>query len=198
MKIELNEISKAYENKIVFERYSLTVESGNIYCIMGESGKGKTTLLRILMGLEKPDAGMIHGLDGRRVRAVFQEDRLLENNTVMDNIRFVLPPGSSISRQQIKDACEKVGLKDCEEQYVRELSGGMKRRVTILRALLSDYEILLLDEPLKGLDNENKQKVITFMQEMWKDKLEQSIVIMVTHDVDEAKAMKGIVVGLER
>lgn len=197
MKIELNEISKSYENAMVISNYSLTLTSGNIYCIMGESGKGKTTLLRMLMNLEKPDKGVIIGIENKRVRAVFQEERLLENNTVMDNILFVLPRVNSATKQRIKDACESVGLKDCETQYIRELSGGMKRRVAILRALLSEYDILLLDEPLKGLDRENKLKVITFMQEMWKDKLEQHIVIMVTHDIEETRAVKGIVIELD-
>ena len=181
MKIELSKISKSYEKKKVLENYSLTLTSGRVYCIMGESGKGKTTLLRLLMRLEKPDEGEIHGLENRRIRAVFQEERLLENNTVMDNILFVLQHVNSITKQQIKEACNEVGLKDCEKQYVRELSGGMKRRVAILRALLSEYDVLLLDEPLKGLDKENKQKVITFMQEMWKGKLEKCIEIGRAH-----------------
>lgn len=160
---------------------------------MGESGKGKTTLLRILMGLEKADRGQVIGLNNRRIRAVFQEDRLLEENTVMDNILFVMPHRGEKERDVVRIACEEVGLAGSENKLVKELSGGMKRRVAIIRALLSDFDILLLDEPLKGLDAENKQRVIQFMRSVINRKDKEYIVIMVTHDKDDVELVEGSV-----
>ena len=193
MQINVNNLSKTYGNQAVLKDLTCSFSSGTIHCIMGESGKGKTTLLRILMGLEKADHGQVIGLNNRRVRAVFQEDRLLEENTVIDNILFVMPHGDEKVRKAIGIACEEVGLAGSEDKLVKELSGGMKRRVAILRALLSDFDILLLDEPLKVLDVENKRRVAQFMKSVIDKKAKEHIVIMVTHDMEDVELVKGSV-----
>lgn len=193
MQIEVNNIYKSYGNQVVLNDLSCSFSSGVIHCVMGESGKGKTTLLRILMGLEKADRGQVIGLNNRRIRAVFQEDRLLEENTVMDNILFVMPRSDEKERDVVRAACEEVGLAGNENKLVKELSGGMKRRVAILRALLTDFDILLLDEPLKGLDAENKQRVVQFMKSVISQKDKKRIVIMVTHDKEDVELMEGSV-----
>lgn len=193
MQIDVNNIYKSYGNQVVLKDLSCSFSAGVIHCVMGESGKGKTTLLRILMGLEKADRGQVIGLNNRRIRAVFQEDRLLEENTVMDNILFVIPRSDEKERDVVRAACEEVGLAGNENKLVKELSGGMKRRVAILRALLSDFDILLLDEPLKGLDVENKQRVVQFMKSVINRKDKEHIVIMVTHDKEDVELMEGSV-----
>lgn len=193
MQIDVKNIYKSYGSQVVLNNLSCSFSSGKIQCVMGESGKGKTTLLRILMGLEKVDRGQVFGLNNRRIRAVFQEDRLLEENTVMDNILFVMPHSDEKERKAIRIACEEVGLVGSENKLVKELSGGMKRRIAILRALLSDFDILLLDEPLKGLDVENKQKVVQFMKSVINQGERDYLVIMVTHDMEDVELVEGSV-----
>ena len=142
---------------------------------MGPSGCGKTTLLRILLGLETADAGTITGLEGRRMSAVFQEDRLCENVSAVSNLRLVNP---ALSRRAAEAALTELGLGEALSQPVREFSGGMKRRVAILRALLAEFDLLLADEPFKGLDEETKRQTMAYFAEHTRGKT----VILVTHE----------------
>ena len=155
---------------------------GKTGCITAPSGIGKTTLLRILRGLESLDSGSISELENVTVGSVFQEDRLCENMTAADNIKLVSP---KLDDKEILSAMQAVGLVDCEKRIVSELSGGMRRRVAILRAVLFDADLYLLDEPFKGLDTDTKSDVIAFI----KRKLFGKTVILVTHDPEEAKQM---------
>jgi NitT/TauT family transport system ATP-binding protein len=193
MQIDVKNLYKTYANQVVLEDLSCSFSSGTFHCIMGESGKGKTTLLRILMHLEEADSGQVLGLNNKKIRAVFQEDRLLEENTAMDNIMFVMPHSDDKARNTVRIACEEVGLAGNENKPVKELSGGMKRRVAILRAFLSDFDVLLLDEPLKGLDLDNKKKVVRFMKSILNRKENEYIVIMVTHDKEDVELVGGSV-----
>ena len=134
---------------------------------MAPSGKGKTTLLNILLGLEPYDKGRIRGLEGRKKSAVFQEDRLCENLSSRANIRMIRERKISGCREfskKMEEGLEALELKEWGNQPVRELSGGMKRRTAILRALLADWEILFMDEPFKGLDIETKKKVMEYVR----------------------------------
>lgn len=180
MDILLHNVSKAYGEKIIFHRYCLSLPEHKLSVIMGSSGKGKTTLLHLILGLQKPDSGEIKG---NRVRksAIFQEDRLCMNLSAVGNIRLVNP---KLTKEAIEEEMKKIGLKNCFHQPVREFSGGMKRRVAILRALLCEAELLVLDEPFQGLDKDTKETVIEYM----KEKIENKTVIMVTHDQKEAEA----------
>ena len=152
MAIKIENLSKSYDGRQVFENLNMELTEGRITCIMAPSGKGKTTLLRILIGLEQADRGKITGIEGKNISVVFQEDRLCENLNVLSNIRLVQK-----EKTEIREGLEAVGLLDCCHQPVRELSGGMKRRVAILRALYAKWDILFLDEPFKGLDKEMKE-----------------------------------------
>ena len=124
-------LCKAYDGKPVLRDFSAVLPAGRVTGLMAPSGAGKTTLLRILMGLEQPDAGSVAGLQGRRMSAVFQEDRLCDNLDAVANVRLVTP---GISSAQALDALNAVGLGGCAGQPARELSGGMRRRVALLRA----------------------------------------------------------------
>lgn len=179
--IVLSGIHKSFDGKVVLKDLSLIIPSGSTTCFMAPSGYGKTTLLRLLMGLISPDAGTIVGLEDLRMSTVFQEDRLAEHLSAVANIRLVSP---SLTEEQVLEALEVMKLEDSAHQMVRELSGGMRRRVTLLRALLSDYDLLLLDEPFKGLDEETKQLVI----EEAKTLTQGSTVLLVTHELAEAVA----------
>ena len=123
MDIVLNGLYKSFEGKMVLQNYSRRLREGRTTCITGPSGVGKTTLLRILMGLEQPDAGTIEGLGTRRLSAVFQEERFCENLTAVRNIGLVLP--GRLNRPLIEDELRALSLTDADfSGPVRELSGG--------------------------------------------------------------------------
>lgn len=180
--IVIRSLSKAFDGKPALQGFSATLPAGRVSCIMAPSGGGKTTLLRILLGLEAADSGEVHGLAGLRLSAVFQEDRLLENLSPVANIRLVNPRRP---RGEVLAALAAVRLSGCADQPARELSGGMRRRVAILRALLAEWDVLLLDEPFKGLDEETKACVLAFVRRA----VEGRTAVLVTHDAAEARAL---------
>lgn len=169
-------ITKSYADNTVLENFTHDFAEGKVTAVLGKSGCGKSTLLNVLMGLTAPDSGTVTR-DGR-ISAVFQEDRLCENLTASANIRLVT--GKRCSRSRIADELSAVGL-DCPDKPVRELSGGMKRRTALLRALLAEYDILFLDEPFKGLDSDTKQTVLEYCKCVTAGKT----VVFVTHDSAE-------------
>ncbi len=180
--IIIRNISKAFAENDVLKAFSAVIPAGEISCLMAPSGRGKTTLLRILMGLEQPDSGHISGVTGFRLSAVFQEDRLCENLSPVTNIRLVC---RSHSTRAVIDALNAAGLSGCIGQPVRELSGGMRRRVALLRALMADYDILFLDEPFKGLDAAAKATVMA----QTRKHIQGKTVLLVTHDPQEAQTL---------
>ncbi len=178
MDIVLENVCKSYNDKQVLDNLTYTFKDKTITCIMGKSGIGKTTLLNILMKLETKDSGKILGLEKAKMSAVFQENRLCENLNAILNIKLV----TNKNVEEIKEKLEMIGITAGDFKPVSEYSGGMKRRVAIVRALMSDYDLLLMDEPLKGLDEDTKLKVIKLICDMTKSKT----VIIVTHDEDES------------
>ncbi len=197
MDIVINSLSKKYGEKEVIKNFSARIKDGSVLSVMAPSGGGKTTLLRILAGLETADKGYIEGLENKKVSMVFQEDRLCNDLNAITNIRIICgkknngPKGITDSR--IYDELEKAGLKGNEKYPVRELSGGMRRRIAIVRALMADYDILILDEPFAGLDLENKKRMADYIKEKSKGKT----VILVTHDKAEAEIMGGEILNLK-
>lgn len=184
MDITLQNVSKSFGDKQVLQGFSHTFPQGELTCVMGPSGCGKTTLLSLLLGLEMPDSGEILGMEGQKLSAVFQEDRLCENAGAVSNIRLVNP---RLSKGEVEEMLREVGLGDSLGQPVRTLSGGMKRRVAILRALAAEYDVLLADEPFKGLDEATKEQVMaTFLE-----RTQGKTVLLVTHETKEAQALGG-------
>mgnify|MGYP002511183695 CR=1 FL=1 len=188
----IRNVSKSFGSKKVFEGLDLTIKGGAVTGIMAPSGAGKTTLLRILMGLEAVDGGSVTGLEGKRFSAVFQEERLCEGMTAADNIRLVMPTSASASLPAILAEMDRIGLDSCGDQPAAELSGGMRRRVGILRALLAEYDVLFLDEPFKGLDEALKEQVMAYVRE----KTAGKTVVFVTHDRAEAAVLADEVITL--
>lgn len=178
MDIVIKNLCKKYDGITVLSNYNEVFKEGQVSLIMGTSGIGKTTLIRILMGLEKADSGTIKGIDDKRISAVFQEDSLCQNLSVIANIKLVC---DDIDKDKIEKALEILGLKDYGNKRVRELSGGMKRRVAILRAIMYKFDLLIMDEPFKGLDLETKNKVVNFI----KDNIKGKTIILITHDLDD-------------
>ncbi len=197
MDITVSNITKKYGTETVLNNFSHTFKENTFTVIMGRSGVGKTTLLKILSGLEAPDSGSITGIDGKKISFVFQENRLCSNLTGYLNVRMVLEekkitPKSDLYKR-ISAAFKKVNLDISDKKPVSNYSGGMKRRIAILRALFATYDILFMDEPLKGLDNETKDSVISLIKEMTAGKT----VIMVTHDLSEAESFNAEVLELK-
>jgi len=192
MAIEIMNISKAYGSNMIFDRFSCQIEIGSCTCVMGSSGQGKTTLLRIILGLEQPDSGQISGMSNKRKSVIFQEDRLCENLSAAANIRLVCH--KTMKTKSIIEAMSAVGLtSDCVKQPTRSMSGGQRRRVAILRALMAEYDVLFMDEPFKGLDMETKERVMRYTKEQIKGKT----VIFVTHDKAECKTMGGKIIYIK-
>lgn len=182
-------ICKAFNGKAVLKNLTHEFAEGKITALVGQSGCGKTTLLSILMGIIPLDSGTLIGFD-KPISAVFQEDRLCENLTVSANIRLVT--GKRLSKTEIERELCAVELSDCANKPVRELSGGMKRRAAIVRAMLADSEILFLDEPFKGLDSDTKHVVIEYVRK----RSEGKTVIFVTHDREECETLANETVEL--
>ncbi len=174
----IKNLSKAYGSNKVLENISVTFPAREISCVMAPSGKGKTTLFKIIMGLEKADSGEVIIPKDSTLAAVFQEDRLCENLTAEANIVIA----TSARKEKIAGALCEIGLNGFEKAAVSTLSGGMKRRVAILRALLSSADIILMDEPFKGLDEDTKHNVMQLVKRYTKEKT----VIIVTHIESEA------------
>ena len=181
--IRVDNVSKSYGDKHGLSNVSCEFEDGKIYCMMGESGVGKTTLIRLIMGLEKPDEGYISS--SKQFAAAFQEDRLLEDRDAVDNVMFVLKNGGSKSREQTEQYLSELLPEDRLHIRVDSLSGGMRRRVAVARAMLSDRNTIILDEPFTGLDDETKKTVINFIKK-WQN---NRTVIVVTHSYTDSEML---------
>ncbi len=173
MEIRVEGLCKSYGGKAVLTGVSAVFPQG-ITCVSAPSGTGKTTLLRLLLGLEKPDGGAIYGADCRWA-AVFQEDRLLEDLPAGANLRFALgevPPAAGALLAEL-------GLELDDPKPVRAWSGGMKRRLALARALLAPSDALALDEPFTGLDPENRARCIALIRAAGREKP----VLLATHEL---------------
>lgn len=179
MDIEIKALYKSFGDKLVLNNINALFLDKKINCIMGDSGCGKTTLINILMGITKADSGSLLGLNQKVISAIFQEDRLCENLSLIKNIRLVCH--KNISDQEIKNHIIAVGLGDYLYEPVYTLSGGMKRRVSIVRAIIYNSDIVIMDEPLKGLDEATKSIIIEYIKEYSSNKM----LIVVTHDERE-------------
>ena len=179
--IELKNVSMAYGDKKVIKNLSLRFDSPGTYAVLGPSGRGKTTLLRLIAGLEKPQSGSILLPEGAKIAFCFQEDRLLPFKTVLENVSLVCG-----SVDHARRWLQAVGLADEENAYPSALSGGMKRRAALARALAYDGDILLMDEPFRALDAKTHESMLGLVRSAARDKL----LILVTHDETDADGMQ--------
>lgn len=187
-KIIISDITKRFGEKTVLDHFSLEIEKGGIFLIMGASGCGKTTLLRIMTGLEKANEGKVEGVELDKISFVFQEDRLIDHLSALSNA--VLPLKSDANaRKAGMEALALLGLAGEEKKRARNLSGGMARRVSIARAMLKEADIVFMDEPFKGLDKDTKEKTISFVKKY----AEGKTLIVVTHSQSEAELLGGSV-----
>lgn len=191
MELLIRQLSKSFDGQTVLNHVNLHLVSGNIYCLMGPSGSGKTTLFHILLGLLKADSGKIEGLRKSKISAVFQEHRLCEVFTPIENVTMVMPHSSG-NHKKAKNALVRLLPAACLDRPVSALSGGMKRRVAIIRALLVPFDILIMDEPFTGLDEDTKQEVISYIKEQCEGKL----VLISTHQEEDVELLNGIKIHL--
>lgn len=189
-RVTVSHVSKAFQGQQVLSDVSFVFEEGQIYCLMGASGSGKTTFFRILMGLEKADSGKVSGI--KRISAVFQEDCLLEYCNAVDNVCLVLE--GHAARRQAAEKLQRLLPGDCIYKPVRELSGGMRRRVALARAMLAESELLILDEPFTGLDGASKEQAFQFIRDFKAGRT----LLFSTHDRADAEALGATICLLTR
>lgn len=195
--IELRRLSFAYQGRNgllpVFEDIDLVVETNEFFCIIGPSGCGKSTLLKIVAGFEKPSSGVvthngvkIKGISPKRAM-VFQDDAVFPWLTVQQNVEYGLKVrGIPIERRRAESRrlIDLVGLTGFEALYPKQLSGGMRKRVDIARALANQPQVLLMDEPFGALDAMTKEMLQVELTRIWES--EPKTVLFITHDVEEA------------
>ena len=196
----MESVSKNYSDKTILQDFSYVFEPGQIYGVMGESGRGKTTLLRICAGLEEIQEGKLcfrslsmsedRKEESRKVAMMFQEDRLLSQCNAVTNV--LLTCDTLYQSEEVKDIlCELLPM-DSLEQPVAELSGGMKRRVAVARALLSSSDLLILDEPFTGLDEETRTKVREWILRYRKGRT----MLIATHEKEDLEYFNATILNL--
>jgi NitT/TauT family transport system ATP-binding protein len=200
-KLSIEEVSKSFQSAsgsvLALDRVSLNVAEGEFVCLVGASGCGKTTMLNIIAGLEKPDSGTVLA-DGKPVTSpgrerlvMFQEPALFPWLNVFGNVLFGLKLKPNLSQKNRRDVAkyylELVGLSRFERANIHELSGGMKQRVSLARALAPNPRVLLMDEPFAALDALTREQLYGDIQEIWKAR--RKTIVFVTHNVREAACL---------
>ena len=179
--LSISDLTKKFDAKTIFGNFSLTINSSEVNCLKAPSGFGKSTLLKLIVGITKKDMGEINFNKKYSFAYAFQDIRLLNWLTVEENIAFIFKhKPNTESLKQIAYLLEKLELTELTHKYPYELSGGQQQRVSLARALAAKSDVLLLDEPLTGLDNELKTKIITFLEE-WLE-AEKPLIIWATHE----------------
>lgn len=188
--IEVKNIVKSFGKKTVLNNVSFSVPNAGVYAIVGRSGIGKTTLLRLIAGLDTPDSGSI---DAKNVKIAykFQEPRLIDWLTALDNIAVVIEDKST-AVELARAWLATVDLSDVALLYPDQLSGGMQQRVALARALAFEGDVLLLDEPFSAVDEETKQTLLSLVKQY----AQTHAVILVTHDTSEIETLEASVIPL--
>lgn len=186
--LELQNISHRFGDQWVLRDQDLKLCPGQHLAVMGPSGRGKTTLLRIALGLVTPTSGTVTNTFSK-VGVVFQEPRLLPWRTALENVNLVLGDGSQ-TLQRAAHYLDLVGLADARDKLPRELSGGMQQRLALARALAVEGDCLILDEPFKAMDEALRNRMIALVKES------KAAILLVTHDAWEAKQLDCEILGL--
>ena len=183
--VTLKGVSKSYGGLSVLQGLDMEFEGGRISCILGPSGAGKTTILNIICGMTDYLGTVSRG--GGAVSYIYQDERLIESLTVYGNLEYVLlavEKDGQKRRQAIEHILETVELSQKSNSYPRQLSGGMRQRVSMARAFVYPSALLLMDEPFRSLDIALKKRMTEAFLKLWE--ADRRTVIFVTHDIDEA------------
>ncbi len=195
MTLQVKALGRRFGEKQVLQQVNFSVGKGEIVSLLGTSGCGKSTVLRALAGLDNDYEGNISIPSDQRVGFIFQEPRLLPWKTVLANATFGLKGDRKENEAKARRYLELVGLKEAEKLYPRELSGGMAQRAAIARALVTEPDILLLDEPFSALDAFTKMQLQELLLKIWETT--GTTIILVTHDIDEALYLSDRVLLLQ-
>ena len=211
MKMEIKNLSKKFGDKVVLDHVSLQMESGKIYGFVGRNGSGKTMLMKHILGFIYPTEGAVY-LDGKRigkdiaapenVGAIIENPGFLPEYSGYKNLRLLAMIKGIIGKEEIKDAMELVGLDGDSKQHVRKYSLGMKQRLGLAQALMENPELLLLDEPMNGLDHDGVREIRKVLLEQ---KQQGKLIVIASHNREDIEVLcdeiyyfdKGIV-GTER
>ncbi len=179
--LKIKNLSFSFGKKLVINNFSLNIKKGEKIWLSGPSGCGKTTLINLILGLLKADNGEIV-VSTTKPSVVFQENRLLPYYTVMQNIELV-----GGDKEKGKKILSALGISETQNAYPASLSGGMKRRAAIARALSVPFDLLILDEPFNGIDENNLMLTINCIKEFAQDKT----IILITHNPEEAALLEA-------
>ncbi len=200
--LDLRGVRKVFQSNTVIEHFDLEVPAGEFLAILGPSGCGKSTLLRLIARLLEPDGGTISivpGADRFQTSFVFQDAHLLPWRTVLDNAALPLEL-MGVAREErhakARAALSEIGLAEAEDRYPAQLSGGMRMRVSLARALVAEPRLLLLDEPFAALDEVTRFRLDLRLRELWKER--GLTVVFVTHSISEAAFLANRAVVLAR
>jgi phospholipid/cholesterol/gamma-HCH transport system ATP-binding protein len=209
--LEIKGVRKSFGENVVLDRIDLTVERGSITTIMGKSGIGKSVLLKCIAGIHKPDAGTILiegspcrgggcGENAPRLSYCFQQNALFDSLTAMENVALPLIETSNIShraaRIRVLKLLQQLDLTDVVKKYPSQLSGGMQKRVALARALVTQPQLILFDEPTAGLDPQRKNSVFTMVAD-YRRRFDFTA-LMVSHDIPEALFVSDRVAWMDR
>ena len=190
--IALRGVTRRFGEQTVLDGLSLALAAGHVTALMGPNASGKTTVARLFLGLDEPDGGRVDGLRGLRCAAVFQEDRLCQHLSAVDNLRLVLGR-AEWPRVDAELALAGLGP-EALSKPVRELSGGQRRRVAIARAMVVESDLVVLDEPFTGVDVDTKPQLLQYV----KARIAGRTTLLITHDRVEAAQLGAQIVRLGR
>ncbi|WP_291653543.1 ATP-binding cassette domain-containing protein [Clostridium sp.] len=187
--IKFNNVNIRFDDRVLYDDFSINFEENTVNFIMGESGIGKSTLTKYIKDQ------LISS--GNKVSVVFQESRLIPWKNVYNNLDIVIKNRlrKDERKAKINDILQNMNLLNCKDLYPHELSGGMRQRVNIARAVIYDADIFIMDEPFKGLDKANKENIIKYIKQYFYDNKKTAIII--SHDINEAKEFTKKIIFLK-
>ena len=192
--VELKNIEKNYTNFDL--KINLKINKGEIFGLIGQSGSGKSTILRIIQGILKADKGEINIAKNTEIAYIFQEFNLLYNKNVFDNVALPLILKKKLSAEKVEEVLKFVGLSDRKESFIASLSGGERQRVAIARALVSNPQLLLCDEVTASLDKSVKDEILDLFEEI--NKNYGTTILVVTHELEVVKRLCSRVAIIEK
>lgn len=200
----IQDLGRKFSQRTIIEHLNLEVRAGDFVSLLGSSGSGKSTLLRLIAGLDQPTSGNVKLADPQATRSfVFQESNLLPWRNLKQNLELIFELSNELRLtsdqnrdMQINEALETVGLSDDALKYPNQLSGGMRMRAAVARALLTKPRLLLLDEPFSALDENARFRLQEELYSIWRK--QKMTVIFVTHSVNEAVFLSGRAIVLGR
>lgn len=192
--VELRDIEKNYTNFDL--KINLKINKGEIFGLIGQSGSGKSTILRIIQGILKADKGEINIAKNTEVAYIFQEFNLLYNKNVFDNVALPLILKKKFSVEKVEEVLKFVGLSDKKKSFIASLSGGERQRVAIARALVINPQLLLCDEVTASLDKSVKDEILDLFEEI--NKKYGTTILVVTHELEVVKRLCSRVAIIEK